>query len=146
MNTELVKSQDRSVPEGPDLSALADELVAAARGRGVELTDPGGFLTGLTKRVLETALEVEMADHLGYDRHDPAGAGSGNSRNGSTGKTLRTDVGDVRIAVPRDRSGTFTPAVVPKHSRRLAGFNESVLSLYAKSMTTGDSQPPGRRV
>ncbi len=78
-----------------------------------------------------------MADHLGYDRHDRAGHGSGNSRNGWTGKTLRTDVGDVRIAVPRDRAGTFLPAVVPKHSRRLTGFDEAVVSLYAKGITTG---------
>ena len=79
-----------------------------------------------------------MADHLGYDRHDRAGHGSGNSRNGWTGKTLRTDVGDVRIAVPRDRAGTFLPAVVPKHSRRLTGYDEAVVSLYAKGLTTGD--------
>lgn len=63
---------------------------------------------------------------------------TGNLRNGSSAKTVRTDIGDVRIAVPRDRAGTFPPAVVPKHSRRLAGFDEAVLSLYAKGMTTGD--------
>jgi len=138
MNTERMNGQGRTAPDGPDLSVLADELVAAARGQGVELTGPGGLLTGLTRRVLETALEAEMADHLGYDRHDRAGHGSGNSRNGWTGKTLRTDVGDVRIAVPRDRAGTFLPAVVPKHSRRLTGFDEAVVSLYAKGLTTGD--------
>jgi putative transposase len=140
MSTEMVSEQSAgaAVPAGPDLSVLADQLVAAARGQGIELTGPGGLLTGLTRQVLETALEVEMADHLGYDRHDRAGHGSGNSRNGSTAKTVRTDVGEVRIAVPRDRAGTFTPAVVPKHARRLAGFDEAVLSLYAKGMTTGD--------
>jgi len=139
MNTELVTgAADRPATGGPDLAELADELVAAARGQGVELTGPGGLLTGLTRRVLETALEVEMADHLGYDRHDRAGHGTGNSRNGSTGKTVRTDVGEVRIAVPRDRAGTFTPAVVPKHARRLGGFDAAVVSLYAKGMTTGD--------
>ena len=120
------------------MAALAENLVAAARSSGVQLTGPGGLLTGLTKQVLETALQVEMAEHLGYDRNDPSGNGSGNSRNGMTSKTVRTDVGDIRLDVPRDRAGTFAPAVVPKHSRRLAGFDEAVLSLYAKGMTTGD--------
>jgi putative transposase len=119
-----------------DLSALADHLVAAARTQGVELTGPGGLLTGLTKQVLETALEVEMSEHLGHDRNERSAGG--NVRNGSSPKTVRTDVGDVRIAVPRDRAGSFTPAVVPKHSRRLAGFDDAVLSLYAKGLTTGD--------
>lgn len=122
----------------PGLAALAKGLVAAARTEGVELTGPGGLLAGLTRQVLETALEVEMTEHLGYDRHDQAGDNTGNSRNGMTEKTVRTELGDVRIKVPRDRAGTFTPAVVPKHTRRIAGFDEAVLSLYAKGMTTGD--------
>jgi putative transposase len=111
-------------------------LVTAARAQGLALTGPGGLLTGLTKQVLETALEVEMSEHLGHDRGERSA--NGNLRNGSSAKTVRTDIGDVRIAVPRDRAGTFTPAVVPKHARRLAGFDEAVLSLYAKGMTTGD--------
>jgi putative transposase len=82
--------------------------------------------------VLETALQVEIAEHLGYERGDRAGRGSGNSRNGSTAKTIRTDIGEVRIEVPLDRAGTFAPAVIPKHSRRLAGFDATVLSLYAR--------------
>jgi transposase-like protein len=123
-------------PAGPDLSALADQLVAAARTQGVELTGPGGLLTGLTKQVLETALDVELGEHLGHDRGERSG--TGNVRNGSSQKTVRTDVGEVRITVPRDRAGTFAPAVVPKHARRLAGFDDAVLSLYAKGMTTGD--------
>jgi putative transposase len=124
--------------DDPGMAALAEGLVAAARAQGVQLTGPGGLLTGLTKQVLETALQVEMAEHLGYDHSDPAGHGSGNSRNGTTGKTVRTDIGEVRIEVPRDRAGTFSPAVVPKHQRRIAGFDDAVLSLYAKGMTTGD--------
>jgi len=120
------------------LGVLAEGLVAAARAQGVQLTGPGGLLTGLTKKVLETALQVEMADHLGYEPHDPSGNGSGNSRNGMTTKTVRTEIGDVRIEVPRDRAGTFEPVVVPKHQRRLDGFDANVLSLYAKGMTTGD--------
>jgi transposase-like protein len=129
---ELVRAEDLG------LSALAEALVFAARSQGVQLTGPGGMLTGLTKQVMERALQVEMADHLGYEPGDPAGHGSGNSRNGTTAKTVRTDIGDVRIDVPRDRAGTFSPAVIPKHQRRIAGFDDAVLSLYAKGMTTGD--------
>ncbi len=136
MDTDVVHAEGDSGSLGPDLSALAEELVAAARGRGVELTGPDGLLTGLTRRVLETALEVEMAEHLGHDRGERSG--SGNWRNGASAKMVRTDVGEVRIAVPRDRAGTFAPAVVPKHSRRLGRFDEAVISLYAKGMTTGD--------
>jgi len=86
--------------------------------------------------VLETALDVELTEHLGHERNERCG--SGNVRNGNSHKTVRTDVGDVRITVPRDRAGSFAPAVVPKHSRRLAGFDDAVLSLYAKGLTTGD--------
>src|SRR3954452_11232123 len=135
MTTETSRGQPVVVVT-PDLSELADRLVAAARTSGVEPTGPGGLLTGLTKQVLETALEVELTEHLGHERHERSAAGS--VRNGSTPKTVRTDVGEVRIDVPRDRAGTFTPAVVPKHSRRLGGFDDAVLSLYAKGMTTGD--------
>jgi transposase-like protein len=120
------------------MAVLAEGLVASARSSGLDLTGPDGLLTGLTRQVLETALRVEMAEHLGYDRHDPAGRRSGNSRNGSTPKTVRTEIGDVRVEVPRDRAGTFDPVVVPKHARRLAGFDANVLSLFAKGMTTGD--------
>src|SRR5438445_3228321 len=136
MTTKITDVQAEESPAPPDLSALADQLVAAARTQGVELTGPGGLLTGLTKQVLETALDVELSEHLGHDRGGRSG--SGNVRNGSSQKTVRTDVGEVRLTVPRDRAGTFAPAVVPKHSRRLAGFDDAVLSLYAKGMTTGD--------
>ena len=129
---ELVPSAD------PGLALLAERLVDAARTQGVQLTGPGGLLTGLTKQVLETALNVEMAEHLGYERGDPFGNGSGNSRNGTSSKTVRTDIGEVQLDVPRDRAGTFRPVVVPKHTRRLSGFDEAVISLYAKGMTTGD--------
>jgi putative transposase len=136
MTTRITDVQPDAEPAAPDLSALADQLVAAARDQGVELTGPGGLLTGLTKQVLETALDAELSEHLGHDRGERSG--SGNVRNGATSKTVRTDVGEVRITVPRDRASTFRPAVVPKHSRRLAGFDDAVLSLYAKGMTTGD--------
>jgi transposase-like protein len=135
MTTNMIGVQPET-GSTPDLSALADQLVAAARTQGVELTGPGGLLTGLTKQVLETALDVELNEHLGHDRGERSG--TGNVRNGNSHKTVRTDVGEVRITVPRDRAGSFAPAVVPKHSRRLAGFDDAVLSLYAKGMTTGD--------
>jgi putative transposase len=136
MTTEITKEQTLQEGPMPDLSVVADQLVAAARRQGVELTGPGGLLTGLTKQVLETALDVELTEHLGHERNERSG--SGNVRNGTSPKTVRTDVGDVRITVPRDRAGSFAPVVVPKHSRRLAGFDDAVLSLYAKGLTTGD--------
>ena len=136
MTTRMIDVESAEGPVQPDLSALAEQLVATARTRGVELTGPGGLLTGLTRQVLETALDVELVEHLGHERGERSG--SGNVRNGSSAKTVRTDVGEVRISVPRDRAGTFSPVVVPKHTRRLAGFDDAVLSLYAKGMTTGD--------
>lgn len=114
--------------------------MASAGERGIALTGEGGLLTALTRQVLQSALEAELAAHLGYDKHDPAGRNAGNSRNGSTPKTVRTEIGEVTVAVPRDRAGTFEPVIVPKHQRRLAGFDENVISLYAKGMTTGDIQ------
>jgi putative transposase len=92
----------------------------------------------MVRQVLQTGLEVELADHLGYEPHDPAGRGSGSSRNGTSRKTVTTDVGDVELAVPRDGNGTFDPQTVPKHQRRLDGLTGNVISLYAKGMTTGD--------
>jgi putative transposase len=92
----------------------------------------------VTKAVLERALAEEMTGHLGYDKHDPAGRGSGNSRNGTTGKTVLTDVGAVDLAVPRDRNGSFEPQIVRKGQTRLEGFNERIIALYARGMTTRD--------
>jgi putative transposase len=88
---------------------LAKELVARARTEGAQLVGPGGLLSDLTKTVLETALEVEMEDHLGYSKHAPEGRNRGNSRNGSRSKTVLTEVGEVEIDVPRDRDGSFEP-------------------------------------
>src|ERR1700690_3898657 len=124
----------------PAMREWAEQLVARARAEGVELTGDDGLLTAMVRQVLQTGLEVELADHLGYEPHDPAGRGSGNSRNGTSRKTVITDVGDVELAVPRDRNGTFDPQTVPKHQRRLDGLTGNVISLYAKGMTTGDIQ------
>jgi len=118
--------------------SLIDDLVARARERGLDLTGPGGLLTALTQRVLESALEGELTDHLGYDKHDPSGRGSGNSRNGTRAKTVLTDIGPVEIEVPRDREGSFDPQIVAKRQRRLAGVEDMVLSLSAKGLTHGE--------
>jgi transposase-like protein len=117
----------------------AAELVRLAKEQGLSLTGPDGLLKQLTKSVLETALNEEMTEHLGYDKHDPAGAGSGNIRNGTRSKTVLTDsTGQVGVEVPRDRAGTFEPQIVRKRQRRLSGVDEVVLSLYAKGLTTGE--------
>jgi len=119
---------------------LIDELVGRARAQGLDLVGEGGLLQQLTKRILESALEGEITDHLGYDKHDPAGDNSGNSRNGTRAKTVLTDVGPVEISVPRDRDGSFEPRIVRKRQRRLSGVDEMVISLSAKGLTTGEVQ------
>jgi transposase-like protein len=121
-----------------DQQELADQLVEQARAEGVELIGPGGLLTGLTSKVINTALEVEMAEHLGYDKHDPAGRNGENSRNGKRTKTVLTELGPVPVDVPRDREGTFEPRIVRKRQRRLDRIDEIVLSLTARGLTTGE--------
>ncbi len=138
MRTSLA-GQPVQAPQG----AASDEqliamLVDRARSEGLQLTGEGGLLQQLTKRVLESALEGEITDHLGYDKHDPAGKNSGNSRNGTRSKTVLTDVGPVEVKVPRDRDGTFEPQIVKKRQRRLTGVDEMVLSLSAKGLTHGE--------
>src|SRR5262249_4119171 len=117
---------------------VARDLVERARSEGAQLVGPGGLLSGLTKTVLETALEAEMEDHLGYAKHEPAGRDRGNSRNGTRSKTGLTEAGEVEIAVPRDRDGSFEPRIVKKRQRRLSGVDELVISLAAKGLTTGE--------
>ncbi|WP_155053966.1 IS256 family transposase [Streptomyces blattellae] len=117
---------------------LIEQLVAQARSKGLQLTGEGGLLQQLTKTVLESALEGEITDHLGYDKHDPAGKDGGNSRNGTRSKTVLTDIGPVEIDVRRDREGSFEPAIVKKRQRRLSGVDEMVLSLSAKGLTHGE--------
>jgi putative transposase len=121
-----------------DQRQLAEQLLAQAKEQGVELVGPNGLLNQLTKNVLETALDAEMAEHLGYDKHDPAGRGSGNSRNGTRAKTVFTEIGPVEIEVPRDTKSSFEPQIVKKRQRRLSGIDEIVLSLTAKGLTTGE--------
>src|SRR5215211_7775483 len=119
---------------------LLDELMAQVDEGSLQLTGEGGFLPELVKRVLEAGLAAELTDHLGYEMHDRAGHGSGNSRNGSTGKRLGTEVGDVDLATPRDRNGTFEPRLVPKGQRRVGGLSDMIISLYAGGMTIRDIQ------
>ena len=104
----------------------------------MELVGPDGLLNQLTKRVLETALEEEMSEHLGYDKHDPVGRNRGNSRNGVRSKTVLTEIGPVEIDVPRDTDARFEPQIVKKRQRRLTGVDEIVLSLTARGLTTGE--------
>jgi putative transposase len=150
MTTTSSESPATGVPAGSSLEgvsgddsamrAWAEELVARAREEGVELTGDNGLLTALVRRVLQTGLEVEMIDHLGYERHAVEGRGSGNNRNGSYPKTVTTDIGKVEVRVPRDRNATFEPVTVRKGQRRLDGLSGQVISLYAKGMSTGDIQ------
>lgn len=121
-----------------DQRQLAEQLLAQAKEQGVELMGPNGLLNQLTKNVLETALDAEMTEHLGYERHDAAGRGSGNSRNGTRSKTVLTEIGPVEIDVPRDLDSSFAPQIVKKRQRRLTGIDEIVLSLTAKGLTTGE--------
>ena len=119
---------------------VLDGLMDRVDAEGAELLGPDGLLSQVTKAVLERALDEELTDHLGYDRHDPVGRGSGNSRNGTTPKVLLTEAGAVDLDVPRDRNGEFEPVIVPKGAARLKGFNERIVSLYARGMTVRDVQ------
>lgn len=131
------KKTPAPTPQGVD-AELVGRLVEQARAAGLQLTGEGGLLQQLTKRVIEAALDGEITDHLGYEKHDPAGKDGGNSRNGSRAKTVLTDVGPVEITVPRDRDGSFEPQIVRKRQRRLTGVEDMVLSLSAKGLTTGE--------
>jgi putative transposase len=125
-------------PAELDEQGVAEQLVARARAKGIDLVGPDGLLSQLTKKVFEAALEEEMAEHLGYDKHDPVGRNHANSRNGVRSKTLLTEIGPVEIDVPRDVDASFTPQIVKKRQRRLNGVDEIVLSLTARGLTTGE--------
>ena len=118
---------------------LVEELLKSA-SKPEDLFGPGGVLNRLKGALMERMLEAEMSEHLGYEPNEAEGRGAGNSRNGHTSKTVHTETGSVEIRVPRDRNGSFEPKVVPKHRRRLEGFDEKVLALYARGMSTRDIQ------
>lgn len=117
---------------------LLEELVAGKTRD--EILGKDGILKQLTKRLVEQALEGEMTHHLGYEPHAPEGKNTGNSRNGKTTKTVIGDAGEMEIVVPRDRNGEFEPALIPKRHRRLPEFDDKVIALYARGMTTREIQ------
>jgi putative transposase len=129
-------------PAEASLDAVDEQLIARLAGKaregGLALTGEGGLLAQLTKRLVESALDGEITDHLGYGKHDAEGRDGGNSRNGRRAKTVLTEVGPVEIDVPRDRDGSFEPRIVAKRQRRLSGIDELVISLSAKGLTTGE--------
>jgi putative transposase len=139
-DTAAVPDESGRPPVGEPVvdEQLADQLLAKAAAEGVELLGPQGLLSQVTKAVLERALGEELTEHLGYEKHDRSGRGSGNSRNGSTPKRLLTEVGPVELAVPRDRAGSFDPRIVQKGQSRLDGFNDRIIALYARGLTTRD--------
>jgi putative transposase len=116
---------------------VIDELLAGAKTEE-EIAGPGGLLAQLTKRLVERALEVELTEHLGYEPHCEPEGGAGNTRNGSTPKTLITDQGRVPIDAPRDRDGSFEPQLVRKRQRRFKGFDDKILALYSRGLSTRD--------
>ena len=121
------------------LDELLDQLLKDYK-KPEDILGEQGLLKRLSKAVLERALGSELTEHLGYEKHDPAGYGSGNARNGSTEKTLKGKNGELTIEVPRDRKGTFEPQIVKKHQTRFDGFDDKILSMYARGMTTRDIQ------
>lgn len=105
-----------------------------------DLIGKDGILKELTKRLIEKAMEGELTHHLGYEKYSPAAKKNGNSRNGKSSKTIKGDFGEIPIEVPRDRNGDFHPQLIPKHQTRFNGFDDKIISMYARGMTTRDIQ------
>ena len=125
-------------PDGDRISdEVVDELLAGAKTEQ-EIAGPGGLLAQLTKRLVERAMEVELTDHLGYEPHQEPPGGVGNTRNGTSPKTLVTEHGRVGIDAPRDRDGSFQPRIVRKRQRRFEGFDDKILALYSRGLSTRD--------
>ncbi len=120
------------------LETALDELLAGKTTE--EIVGANGLLKQLTKALVERAMNAEMRHHLGYEKHAAEGRGSGNSRNGKSVKKIQGEFGAIEIEVPRDRNGTYDPKIIPKHERRFAGFDQKILSMYARGMTTRDIQ------
>src|SRR5438094_6092739 len=118
---------------------LIDKLIEGYQ-KPEDLIGENGLLKQLTKALIERAMSAELTHELGYEKHDPEGRGSGNSRNGKSRKKLKGDFGEIEIEVPRDREGEFEPKIVPKHQRRFDGFDDKILSMYARGMTTREIQ------
>ena len=126
---------------------LIDELLADSGARSEqELVGPGGLLGELTRRLVERALAGELTEHLGYEPGQAPPGGAGNARNGSTPKTLQTEHGPVRVEQPRDRGGTFEPRIVKKRQTRFEGFDDKIVAMYARGMTTRDIEGQLREI
>ena len=140
--TEIERvSTDLVLPPDASLALVAERLVEQARHDQVSLTGDGGLLTGLVQQVMQTALDTELTDHLGYELHSSDGWGSGNSRNGSYPKTVATEIGDVRLDIPRDRNGSFEPQTVPVGSRRLSVSTNKLCRCMQRDSRRATSQP-----
>ncbi|MBA2766218.1 MAG: IS256 family transposase [Solirubrobacterales bacterium] len=124
---------------------IIDELLAGARSEA-EIVGPGGLLGDLTRRLVERAMSAELTEHLGYEPHAEPPGGTGNTRNGTTAKTLQSRQGAVRVEAPRDRRGSFEPKIVKKGQRRFEGFDEQIVAMYARGMTTRDIEAHLREI
>jgi putative transposase len=120
-------------------SGLPIELLADYK-KPEDIIGENGLLKQLTKALLERAMQAEMTDHLGYEKHDPGGNNSGNSRNGSTTKTLKGDFGETPLETPRDRNGSYEPRIIGKGQTRFTGFDDKIVSMYARGMSTREIQ------
>src|SRR5437870_5387552 len=118
---------------------VIDQLLADYK-KPEDIIGENGLLKELTKAILERALEAEMTDHLGYEKHDPAGHHRGNTRNGKSRKNLKGDFGELELETPRDRKATFDPKIVAKGQTRWTGFDDKIISMYARGMTTREIQ------
>ena len=126
------------------LERALDELLKGKKTE--EIIGPNGLLKQLTKALLERAMNAELSHHLGYEKGQPEGRGSGNNRNGRSRKRVQGDFGAVEIAVPRDRNGSFEPQILPKHERRWTGFDDKIISMYARGMSTRDIEAHLREI
>ena len=141
-----LEGDDRSAAESAAVEAFEslresgalDDVMSRIDAGEVKITGEGGFLQQMVKAVLERGLSTELTEHLGYDKGDPVGRLLPNARNGSSAKTVSTEVDDVPLEIPRDRDGTFVPRLVPKGARRVGGLDEMIVSLYAGGMTVRD--------
>jgi transposase-like protein len=127
--------------EGP--MAIRDELLEELLKEyknPEDLLGKDGIIKELTKRLIAKAMDAEMTHHLGYEKHSPSGRHTGNSRNGKSTKTVKGDLGEVPIDTPRDRNGSYEPQIIRKHQRRFDGFDDKIISMYARGMTTRDIQ------
>lgn len=134
-----------TIKNNTKVDQLLDELLKGYK-KPEDILGETGLLKQLTQAVVERALDAELTHHLGYAKHDPAGRGTGNARNGKSGKTLKTEQGPLPISVPRDRAGTFEPLLVPKGETRFRGFDDKIISMYARGMTTREIQEHLREI